>query len=244
MTHPQVDADSFAEIARSLAGQDGLDATLQRIVELATQIVPGTQHAAISLIRAHRQVQTVAPTGALARRVDQIQYDAGEGPCLDAIWAHEVVRIDDLSSTGRWPGFASRAAQAGVLSMLAFRLFVEGDTAGALNLYSGERHAFDERSVHLGHVLAAHAGLAYDHAHELAGLREANESRTVIGQAQGILMAQHRIDADQAFALLTRLSQNRNRKLRDVAGDVIAQVTAPGRSTSAKPTSTGRNGVG
>ena len=244
MTYLQVDADSFAQVARSLAEQDGLDATLQRIVDLATQIVPGAEHAAISLVRPHRQVQTVSPTDALARRVDQIQCDAGEGPCLDAMWEHEVVRIGDLSCTERWPAFAARAAEARVLSMLAFRLFVEGDTAGALNLYSSRREAFDEQSVHLGHVLAAHAGLAYDHARELAGLRAANESRNVIGQAQGILMAQHRIDADNAFLLLSRLSQNSNRKLRDVCRDLVAQITASEQVTLPKAGRTGRNGVG
>lgn len=226
MPHPQSEADAFAEVVRSLAEQDGLDATLQRIVDLATQVVPQAQRAAVSLVRAHRQVQTVAPTDGLARHVDQIQYDVGEGPCLDAIWEQEVVRVDDLTSTERWPGFAGRAADAGVLSMLAFRLFVEGDTAGALNLYSDRRHAFDDDAVRLGHVLAAHAGLAYDHAHELEGLRTSNESRNLIGQAQGILMARHGVDADEAFRLLSRRSQNENLKLREVARALVAAQTA------------------
>jgi GAF domain-containing protein len=214
--------DTFAEVARALAHEDDLETTLQRIVDLAVETVPGAAHAAISSARRRRAVTTVASSSALARSIDDVQYETQQGPCLDAIFEREVVEVDDLSSTDRWPGFARRAAGLGVLSMLSFRLFVEDDVAGALNLYNGDPSGFGERSHRLGHVFAAHAALAWDHEREVAGLRTSVESRTLIGQAQGMLMAVHGVSPDDAFGLLREASQRRNIRLRDLAQEVVA----------------------
>ncbi|MDP9434937.1 MAG: GAF and ANTAR domain-containing protein [Actinomycetota bacterium] len=228
MEQPAVSTDTLVEVARSLAEQEGLDATLQRIVDLAVRTVPGAEHAGVSLVRSRRVVETPAATGDVVVRVDQVQYETGQGPCLDAIWEQEVVELQDLSATDRWPEFAHRATELGVRSMVSFRLFVERDTSGALNFYSSNAQAFGQEAVRVGHVFAAHAGLAYDHEKQVSGLRRAVESRTLIGQAQGILMAQHRVTADQAFGLLRVASQRRNVKLRDVAQEVVDTGTVSG----------------
>ncbi len=213
--------DTFAEVARALAEEQGVQATLERIVELAVETVPGAEHAGISSVRRRKQVDTVAGTPEVPQKIDNVQYETGEGPCLDAIFEQEIVKIDDLSQTDRWPKFAAGASALGVLSMMSFRLHVEEDTAGALNLYSGSRSGFGEECVRLGHVFAAHAALAWDHEKEVEGLRTAVESRHLIGQAQGMLMAHHGVSADQAFDLLREASQRRNVKLREVAQTVI-----------------------
>lgn len=213
--------DVFAEVARSLAEQEDLASTLDRIVRLAVETVPGAEFAAVSMIRRRREVETVAATDDVCRRVDEVQYSTGQGPCLRAIWEQEVVRIDDLSGTTDWPGFAGRAVALGISSMLCFRLFVEDDTSGAVNLYARRAGAFDEQSERVGHVFAAHAAVAWDHARQVDGLSEAARSRAVIGQAQGILMGQRRITAEAAFTHLRSVSQRDNRKLRDVAQDVV-----------------------
>lgn len=220
-------ADTFAEVARSLAEQEGLHPTLQRIVELAVESVPSADHAAVSLVRARRRVETVASTGDLPQQVDAVQYETAQGPCLDAIWDQDVVRVDDTSDTERWPDFAARACELGVLSMLSFRLFVEGDTAGAINLYSSERKAFDDDDERVGHVFAAHAALAWDHEKEVDGLRTAVATRTLIGQATGVVMATRKVGAEEAFALLRTSSQHRNVKLRDVAQEVVDTGALP-----------------
>jgi transcriptional regulator with GAF, ATPase, and Fis domain len=219
--------DLFAHVARALAEQDTLEGTLQAIVDLAVRTVPGAEHAAISMISGRREVATVAATHDVCRRVDQVQYETGEGPCLDAIWQQEAVGIADLGATDRWPHFASRAAVLGIGSMLALRLFVEDETAGAVNLYATAPHAFPDEAVHLGQVFAAHAALAHDHAREAAGLHSAIASREVIGQAQGILMAQHQVTPDEAFGMLRRTSQRRNVKLRELARAVVETGQLP-----------------
>lgn len=227
MTEGQDPIDVFAEVARSLAEHDDLESILQRIVEIAVQTVPGAEFATVSVVRARKHVETVAATDEVCWRVDRVQYETGEGPCLDAIWEDETVKIDDLVDTGRWPQFSDRAAEIGIRSMLSFRLFLQEDTMGALNLYAGKPASFADESVHLGSVFAAHAAVAWDHAKEADGLQAAIVTRTLIGQAQGILMAQRRVTADAAFALLRKASQNRNLKLRDVAQDVVDRGSLP-----------------
>ncbi len=214
--------DTFAQVARSLAEQSDVQSTLQRIVELAVDTIPGAEHAGVTEVRARRRVETIAATDDVPRDIDRLQYQAGQGPCLDAIWEHEIVEEDDLSQTERWPGFSRQAVQAGVRSMLAFRLFVEQDTAGALNLYSTSPCAFDDDAVRVGHAFAAHASVAWEHEKEVDGLKAAVETRNVIGQAQGILMAQHKITPDDAFDRLRTASQRRNVKLREIAQEVAA----------------------
>lgn len=221
MTDPEDALDTFAAVARALAQEDDLETTLQRIVDLAVETVPGAAHAAVSAVRRREAVTTVAASSELVSAIDAVQYETQQGPCLDAIFEQEVVEVDDLSTTDRWPAFSRRAADLGVRSMLSFRLFVEEDVAGALNLYNGDPSGFGERSHRLGHVFAAHAALAWDHEREVAGLRTSVESRTLIGQAQGLLMALHGVTADGAFSLLREVSQRRNRKLRDVAQEVV-----------------------
>lgn len=213
--------DTFAEVARALAHRRGLDDTLQGIVELAVQTVPGADHAAVSLVQGRGRVETVATSDELPCAVDAAQYATGEGPCLEALWDREAVHTPDLAVTDRWPAFAPRAVELGVRSMLSFRLFAEADGTAGLNLYNGRPGAFDEQSVSVGHVFAVHAALAYEHAREVEGLRSALETRTLIGQAQGILMGRHRVRPDVAFDLLRTASQRRNVKLRDVAQQVV-----------------------
>lgn len=214
--------DVLAEVARSLADENTLESTLQRIVDEAVATVRGAEYASVSLVRARREVQTVTATDDVCWRVDQIQYEVGEGPCLDAIWEEESVLVNDLSAAAdRWPQFAARAAEAGVCSILAFRLFIHEDRIGALNLYAGKAHSFTEECPHLGAVFAAHAAVAWDHARKVEGLRAANDTRTLIGQAQGILMSERKITADAAFDLLRETSQRRNVKIRDLAQGVV-----------------------
>lgn len=219
-------AETFAEVARELLAADTVDETLQRIADLAVGTVDGCDHAGVSLVRG-RTITTPASSNGVPPRVDAIQYETDEGPCLDAIRDHEVFRTDDLATEERWPSFAHRAArETGVHSMLSFRLFADEDTLGALNLYCKRTGAFGEEARAVGAVLAAHAAVALRAAQAEQNLAEAVASRDVIGQAKGLLMARQGITADEAFALLRRASQRLNVKLRTVAERVVDQAEA------------------
>lgn len=220
--HDPTVAETFAEVARLLLAEPGVERTLAKIGLLAVQTIDGCDHAGVSQIEG-RKVTTVGASDEVPGKVDRIQYEVDQGPCLDAIRNHEVLECPDLAEEDRWPQFSRRAAQeTGVASMLAFRLFAEEDTMGALNLYSKSPAAFDEDSRELGSVFAAHASVALAGARREEQLQEALGSRDVIGQAKGILMARQNLTSDQAFAVLRKASQRLNVKLRDIADNVVS----------------------
>jgi GAF domain-containing protein len=226
-------AEDFAAIARLLQAETTPEQTQQRVTKAAVDTVGGCEHASISLIRRRGGVETVAPTDDVPVRVDAIQYATGQGPCLNAMSEHQTFVIDDLCSDERWPAFSRRAAEeTGVRSMLSFHLFVQGDTIGALNLYSRRTAAFDVHALTVGTVLAAHAAIALTAARErerVQHLEEALRSNREIGIAMGVLMAGGGLTEDEAFVELRRASQYLNLKLREVAARVVETGRLPER---------------
>ncbi|MDP9070733.1 MAG: GAF and ANTAR domain-containing protein [Actinomycetota bacterium] len=220
-------AETFAEIARDLLSADSVEGTLQRIVDRAVETIEGCDHAGVSLVQP-KGISTPAASDEVPPGVDAIQYETDEGPCIDAIKEHEVFRAPDLlEEEERWPKFASRVtAETGVRSMLSFRLFDEAHTLGALNLYSKEVGAFDDAAQAIGAVFAAHAAVALSSAQREEHLEKALESRDVIGQAKGILMARQDVTSDEAFDMLRRASQRLNVKLREVATQLVERESA------------------
>lgn len=226
-------AATFAAIARAVSGEPDVARTLQRIVHLAVDQVDGCDAAGILLVTNRRIAGAWSDDD--VRQLEEMECEVGEGPCLDATAQRAMFESADLrDQLAVWPTFAARAIDAGIRSMLAFRLFAAEDTLGALDLYGRGANAFDETARAFGAVFAAHAALALAgaqlHEHDLEnvdGLRVALESRDVIGQAKGILMTTRGIEADAAFALLRSTSNQGNMKLRDVADHVVRTGTLP-----------------
>jgi len=228
-------ARQLSDLARSLEAEHDPTAMLDEVVQAAVRLIPGADEASISVVIGRSDVSSRHPTGELPTKVDAVQNRTGQGPCLDAVFNHTTVRVPDMAHEDRWPTFAAGAADLGAASMLSFQLYVEGDNLGALNLYSRRPNAFDDDSEHVGLLFASHAAIAFADAEKVRNLKVSLASRDVIGQAKGILMERFKISGDQAFLLLTRASQNRNRKLRDIAeelahtGDVAGLDTRTGQ---------------
>jgi transcriptional regulator with GAF, ATPase, and Fis domain len=229
-------AVQMGELARSLQQEDTLQDTLQGIVAAAVDTVPGAQYAGLSEVKGRQEINTPASTDELVRASDAAQYETGQGPCLDAIYVEQTVRVADMANEDRWPEFAKQAAQLGVGSMLSFQLYVVGDNLGALNLYNREPKAFDDESEHVGLLFASHAAVAMAGAQRNEQLNRAMGTRDLIGQAKGILMERHKLTAEQAFLLLVRVSQATHTKLRDIAEQLttvgqlpIHEDAVPGR---------------
>lgn len=217
-------AEKFAELARTVSTQPDEEATWQAIVQAALHTIEGTEQADVSILRGN-QFRTVAPSSDLAVRVDAIQYELRSGPCVDAVLEETIFRTGSLEDDLRWPEFGRRAAaEEGVHSMLALRLYLEEDeTIGGLNLYSTKHHAFTEESAIVGAIFTVHAAIALAGARsrdQVQNLQAALGSNREIGVAIGILMSRHRITQQQAFDLLRMASQHSQRKLRDIASDV------------------------
>jgi GAF domain-containing protein len=218
----------MSRVARQLQEKHGdVDATLQAIAATATRVVPNAEECGISYVIGRSRIEHRASTGDLPREVDALHERVAQGPCLDAVWEQQTVRVDDVGADDRWPAFAQPAADLGVGSMLCFQLFVHGDRLGALNLYSRTAGAFDEDSQEIGLMFAAHAAVALAGAEHEESLRAGMDSRDVIGQAKGILMERHRLTADEAFGVLARVSQELNRKLVDIAREVTDTGAVP-----------------
>jgi GAF domain-containing protein len=214
----------MSEQAKSLHEARSVEDTLLGITHAAVETIPGAQWAGITMVTDRKNLATKAPTDEVVVRIDKEQYATGEGPCLSALWDGLVVRSDDIASDARWPEWAARVSGLEVGSMLAFTLYVRGDTLGALNTYAASPGAYDDESESVGALFASHAAVALSGAEEVSQLRESASSRDLIGQAKGILMERYDLDQDsQAFDLLVRVSQTSHVKLRDVARQVVDQ---------------------
>lgn len=220
-------ADRLSTLARSLEMQPDLQSTLDAVVRAAVVTVPGAAEASISEVQHRRDVKTLAATGELPRAVDHAQYDLGEGPCLDSLYDHQTIRLSDLTAEQRWPRFVTRATELGVGSMLAVQLFVDGENIGALNLTSRQPNAFDDESEHVALLFASHAAVAMSGERARGHLQAAVGTREVIGQAQGILMERFKVTAERAFHMLMLASQDTNRKLRDIADELVSTGELP-----------------
>ncbi|WP_169253100.1 GAF and ANTAR domain-containing protein [Brevibacterium sp. 'Marine'] len=230
------DADSPAltaeigEWARSMA-QESDDLVLEMMVQEALRVIPGVDYASLSIVGRDRRIRSCAPSHPIPERLDAVQSELQEGPCLESIRQERIVRAPVFDESSPWPGFAARALDEGVRSMLAFQLFVEVDSLGALNLYSVEPRAFTRDSEEIGSALAAHASLALAYSQRQGQLFEAVSSRDLIGQAKGILMERHKINEHDAFHVLTAASSRSNRKLHSIAEELVATGILPGAAT-------------
>ena len=211
--------------ARALIEARGQEQTAEHIVAGAVAAIPPVDQAGISLVEPDRSVNSHAPSSKLIAELDELQNELGEGPCLEAI--HEETRIE-IPDTGageqRWPRWTAAAHERGVGSILSMQLFARNGSAGALNLYAAEPHAFDDDAQHLAGLFAAHAAVTLYGAQQVDHLNRALASRDEIGQAKGILMERFTLTPEQAFQLLTSSSQDTNVKLVNVARFVVQQV--------------------
>ena len=224
--------ESLSALHQELAGvvvvDRALDEVLTEIVQIARRALPGSEASSITLIRDERGY-TAAYDGQLAMDADELQYERGYGPCLDAGRSGEVFIIADMRSEERWPDYARKGAELGVLSSLSMPLPFQGATIGALNNYAGLPSAFGEGDLAAAEEVAAFVAIAVANAEaaaratdDVTNMRRAMASRSVIEQAKGILMERYKVTSEQAFTLLTHASQRSNVKLRDIAEELTS----------------------
>lgn len=220
----------IGSVARDLLDEEDLQDTVQRAVHLAVEHLEPVDWASICLVRGRRRIETPASTHPVAERADQLQYELDDGPCLDAICHQQTFSIEDYARDEAYPRWTRRVtAETPIRSSVSFQLFTAHNTVGALNLYAGRAGAFGDQDLAEGSVFAAHAAIALRSAQTDEQLRLALDSRTVIGQAQGILIERFRLDPVRAFELLSRVSQDTNTKLVDVAQRLVETGETPGR---------------
>ncbi|WP_299568909.1 ANTAR domain-containing protein [uncultured Williamsia sp.] len=221
---------AIADMVRRLAsgGPRELSDVLDDLVAGAVHNIDGAEDASISIAGRKRTISPEAATSALAELHSKIQNSNGQGPCLAAIWDEPVVRIDDLRTETRWASYVSDA-QAAIpyRSILSLRMYTATDSLGSLTLFATPPNAFAREVEEIASVFAAHATAAWASAVRGAQYADALASRDIIAQAKGMVMERFHIDALAAFALLSRLSQDTNTRVIDVAHQLIDAETAP-----------------
>ena len=218
--------DEFAELALRLHDTPSYDETVDKVLEFAVKAL-NCAYAGIILVHDGPRVETIAATHPLVADLDRIQMETGEGPDVHLLAEREAVRIEDVRTDGRWPGWAREVEAKGVRSMLGTRLSTSKTLIGSLNFYDPAPGCFDVEDVDVAHMLARHAAVALERARDLEHLWRAIDARNLVGQAQGVLMERFGITADQAFAVLRRYSQDNNIKLAQVAQRLVSSGELP-----------------
>ena len=231
MTAREGSASYFAELSRDLLGAPQEESTTDAVVQRALEVVRSSQHASVTMRRG-AATRTIAATSDLAAECDRLQYQLGEGPCVDAALDQEPFVAGHLRSERRWPTWGPRVADLGVHSALSVQLSTSSEVLGALNLYAERPHAFDRDDVDAALIYTTHAANALGTARLVTGLQTAMESRHLIGVAQGILMHTYDLDLDRSFELLRRYSTHTNTKLREVARHVVEHGRLPTTSSN------------
>jgi hypothetical protein len=182
-------------------------------------------------VKLRRRPTTVAGSSDRAIELDRIEQAVGDGPCVRALKEMSPVIIDDVTSDSRWPELNKRFAESGVYSSLGVPLEINSEASAALNFFASRPGVFTPNVYDkaMGFGAAAHSTLhlsvriksAENRAEDLEA---AMQHRTAINLACGVIMAQNRCSQSEAMEILTKVSSNRNRKLRDVATELIEQL--------------------
>ncbi len=224
---------ALEQLGRLSLRDQSMETFLQRVCDLAVDVMPGDVESSVS-VRTGTRTTTAVFTGRLALQCDERQYEVGDGPCLHAATTGELVQVADMRTEQRWPAYMAAAVEHGALSSLSVPLPIAPGVGGALNIYARRPQAFDAESRALAtrfgpYAAAALANMhAYQDARNMAdNLQIALESRAVIDQAKGILMERHRMTADQAYQALARVSMRTNQKLRVIADELVRTGQLP-----------------
>ena len=213
-------ADVFARLAMELHDVDGVEETVEAVVQFALAALQ-CSFAGV-LIADGRRLEVLASTDPRVATLYRLQIGADEGPVINAIRQQTVVEIADVTADSRWSAaWTAEACSAGIRSVVHLPLVVGGRPRGLLSLYSDVPQAFDADDLAVAHILARHASVAIANARHEATLAQAIDARKLVGQAMGILMERYDLDGNRAFEVLKRYSQQTNRKLRDVAQELI-----------------------
>ncbi len=215
-------ADRMADLARDLRSQTSASLTMEHVVFAAIELVGPCDHAGITIAHRNGRVDSAAATGDVPVRSDRLQQECGEGPCVDAAWEEQLVRVPHLTRDERWPNWAPRAAaELGVGSLLCVQLFTHEHQMGALNLFAAKPDGFDTDAEEEALAIAAHAAVAVAAAQNIDQLQVGLARRTVTGQATGMLMERYGLDSHQAFEVLRRTSSETNRKIYQISGELV-----------------------
>jgi GAF domain-containing protein len=235
--HPVADqrlTRTFVELADTLVDDYDLIDFAHRLTTRCVELL-GIAEAGVILRRPGGELQVLASSSELARFVELIEVQVDDGPCVEAWEDGKVVRSDRLAADlERWPRFVPLAMEAGFRSAYGIPMRLRDERIGALNLFAEEEHGLNDDDEDLALALAdiatigiTHAWSVQDHATLAEQLQSALDSRVTIEQAKGVLMARAGVAPEAAFEVLRQHARSRNRRLTEVAADVVQGRLGP-----------------
>jgi GAF domain-containing protein len=224
LPHADELAAVFARTSGLLLSGRTVDTALEVLTTLAAETVRGSDGAGVTLLDQHGDRTTAAATDPIVERLDALQYELAEGPCITAWERRTVVRVEDFTRAERWPRWAPAAAATGMRAALSAPLVAGDEALGAMKVYSHRPDAYDEHDEHLLTMFAAHSAVLLTHVRSYqdaqrmsAALRASLRSRDVVNMAKGVLMAREGVDERTAFLLLSTKATQEGRPLRELA---------------------------
>lgn len=224
------DASLLTRLVSELQDMTRESDTVEAVLKQVLEVAPDADHASVTVRRRRHGHETLAASSSVAAQADRLQYELGEGPCVSAADESDWFRSGDVKEDERWPVWGREAARLGLSSMLCLSLSSRGEPAGALNLYSHRAGAFDDvEQRELALLYAAHVSGALTSVRTTQGLESALGTRHEIGMAQGVLIERFGLTPETSLGLLKRLSNEQNRKLRELAAEIVADAVGNGR---------------
>jgi hypothetical protein len=213
--------------SRSVDDMPAIVGRLQRLCRAAARALPAFG-VGISLIAKPGAQVTVAASGDITERLEELQFSVGEGPCLDAHASRRPVLSSDLLAPGgRWPGYAQAVAEHGVRAVFAFPLQVGGARMGAMDVYRDRVGGLSSGALVQALTFAEVAtsdllGSQREPGGRDEVLRDAVDNRYQVYQAQGMVTVQLGVDLAEAMVRIRAYAYAENRRLGDVADDIVA----------------------
>ena len=223
-------AGAFWDLAQRVYAGESYQGIYEEICRTAVAVVSGCDHACITTISAGEAPELQATTDEIASRVDRLEWETREGPCVDAILRQRFEWDPDITRNPTWPRLAARVLdETPVRGMIGYRIIVGERKIGALNLLSDEPGALTQEDADMGAILASFASVAVTAAsqhEEATSLREGLLSNREIGKAVGLLMATHSINDQDAFDRLRQASSRLNIRLAEIARRIVGEHNA------------------
>jgi GAF domain-containing protein len=221
---------AFAGVAKVLYEGRGIVDVYAAVCATAPAVVPGCDHCSL-MLATNDHFETAAASDEMGARVDELEREVGEGPCLDAVASEDPLLESDLTRATQWPRLTPVVLErTPIRGMAGFRMLMDDRKVGALNLFSRTPGALTGDSVDRAAILVSYASVALMAAHRHEGmetLARGLESNREIGKALGLMMAFHKISDTEAFEVLRRTSQDLNRKLADIASEIVSYHNKP-----------------
>jgi len=225
--------DDLVCLAGKPDDDSSVPALLRSITQFVTDLLPPVSYASVT-VHEKDAFATVAMSSEFALAVDEAQYSAQAGPCLDALRTSQVRSVPRIDATVKWPDFRAAALRLGLHVSLSIPLFAgRGISIAALNLYGRDAREMAPLSAA---VLAAFESSGEDDAPAgldglgsgavqlVNGLVGAFEVRTRIQRALGVIMAAEHADADVAYAVLRSRAAATAMSLTAAADSVLTRA--------------------